>query len=327
MSRVPLILKLNLSPGDSLVASAAIQCLHETHPGVFKTAFEGTAKWLYKNNKYIEELSPYEINKARTITLSHPIINKSNVYPYHFTQAIRKNLEKELDIDIYGTTLTGSVYLSDKEKQENPIIKGDYWVIFAGGKYDFTCKWWNPDYYQQVVDYFNGKICFVQVGNKNHFHPKLKNTINMIGKTPDRELIKLIYHSVGVITPVSFGMHLASAVPSTKMDHRACVVIAGGREPVQWEMYPWHQFLHCVGTMDCCSNGGCWKSRCQKVGDKDKKDIDERRCKYPVPVYLREVECQYHPLYISQCMYDIKPEEVIHSIKKWYKNGYLSYDK
>ncbi len=50
-------------------------------------------------------------------------------------------------------------------------------------------------------------------------------------------------------------------------------VVARAREPPHWEAYPQHQFISTVGALTCCANGGCWKSRCQKVGDGDQKDI------------------------------------------------------
>jgi len=67
-------------------------------------------------------------------------------------------------------------------------------------------------------------------------------------------------------------MHLASAVESkiSKKHNRACVVIAGGREPVHWEAYPTHQFIHTIGALSCCQNGGCWRSRTIPLGDESK---------------------------------------------------------
>ena len=65
--------------------------------------------------------------------------------------------------------------------------------------------------------------------------------------------------------------------------HRPCVVIAGGREPAHWEMYPHHQYISNNGTLSCCQEGGCWKSRCQTVGDRDPKDTHEL-CLQPVQV-------------------------------------------
>ena len=69
-------------------------------------------------------------------------------------------------------------------------------------------------------------------------------------------------------------MHLAAAVPvrPDRPQNRACVVIAGGREPSHWEAYPHHQFLHTLGALPCCDNGGCWKSRTVPLGDGSSND-------------------------------------------------------
>lgn len=79
-------------------------------------------------------------------------------------------------------------------------------------------------------------------------------------------------------------MHLAAAVPTTvrrgKLP-RSAVIVAGGREPPQWEAYPHHRFLHTVGLLPCCATGGCWKSRTVPLGDGEPHDshvcVDVRR--------------------------------------------------
>lgn len=73
------------------------------------------------------------------------------------------------------------------------------------------------------------------------------------------------------------------------------------------EAYPQHQFLHTIGQLDCCRSGGCWKSRCQPVGDGDSKDR-RNRCERPVAV--RE------DLSIPQCLELIRPEDVISAIER-----------
>jgi hypothetical protein len=56
------------------------------------------------------------------------------------------------------------------------------------------------------------------------------------------------------------------------------VVIAGGREPPHWEAYPHHQFIHTVGSLPCCDDGGCWKSRTRRLGDGQAGDLPENLC-------------------------------------------------
>ena len=106
--------------------------------------------------------------------------------------------------------------------------------------------------------------------SRGHVHPPLDGVINLVGKADLRQLVRLVLHSARVVSPVTFAMHAAAAVP-TRPDrplNRACVVFAGGREPAQWEAYPHHQYLHVNGGLPCCDDGGgCWRSRVVPLGD------------------------------------------------------------
>jgi hypothetical protein len=126
-----------------------------------------------------------------------------------------------------------------------------------------------------------------------------------------------MYHADGVLCPVTFAMHLAAAVVTKpgKPRNRACVVIAGGREPMQWEAYPHHQFLGTNGALLCCDQGGCWKSRCQPLNDGDPKDQD--LCVEPVDVSA--------DLRIPKCMHMITAADVIRRIELHYEGGALQY--
>ena len=44
-------------------------------------------------------------------------------------------------------------------------------------------------------------------------------------------------------------------------------MVAGGREPPHFTAYPHHQYIHTVGALRCCDDGGCWKSRTRALGD------------------------------------------------------------
>jgi len=261
--------------------------------------------------------------KGKLIKVDYPLIHSSNEGQYHFIHGFRQFLEKELNVDIKPTKFKGDIHISEEEKGwmsqiEEMGIKNKFWIVNAGGKYDFTAKWWNPISFQKVIDKFKGKITFVQIGQSDHWHPELKGVLNLIGKTDLRQLIRLVYHSVGVLTGVSLPMHLAAAVESKHgLLNRPCVVIAGGREPVQWEAYPHHRFLAINGGMKCCDNGGCWCSRCQLVGDGDKKDKDDV-CENPVQITA--------DLRIPKCMDMIKSDDVIRAIRTYYTGGVLEYN-
>lgn len=109
-------------------------------------------------------------------------------------------------------------------------------------------------------------------------------------------------------------MHLAAAVETKKgmPKNRPCVVIAGGREPSQWEAYPHHQFLHTNGALRCCDNGGCWKARTVPLGDGDEKDKPENLC---VDVVGN----------LPRCMDMITADDVIRRVEMYYNGGSLSY--
>src|SRR6185295_7515015 len=127
-----------------------------------------------------------------------------------------------------------------------------------------------------------------------------------------RHLVRLVYHAQGVVSPISLLMHLAAAVETKPGGprNRPCVVIAGGREPPHWTAYPHHQFIHTVGALRCCDNGGCWKSRVLPLGDGDEKDAPDQLC---VDVVGR----------LPRCMHLITAEDVIRRIELYYAGGAL----
>jgi ADP-heptose:LPS heptosyltransferase len=334
-----IILKNFQSPGDILMMTAAVRDLKLSYPHI-SIDVRTSVNEIWENNPYLSKLDE-DNEKVEVFNAEYPLIHNSNEGQYHFIHGYRQNLEEQLGLKI-GPTKTvkngkkeweipsrlfkGDIHISDEEKSwmsqiEEKGIKKDFWVIMAGGKYDFTAKWWNPDYYQKVVDHFKGKITFVQCGEMDHWHPKLKGAVNLVGETKFRQFIRLIYHSIGVLCPVTFAMHAAAAIEVKKNapKNRPCVVIAGGREPSQWEKYPHHRFLETNGALDCCDNGGCWKSRCQKVGDGDRKD-DTNMCIYPTKVKNRKLS-------IPKCMDMIKPADVIKAIEMYYDGGVLEYNK
>jgi hypothetical protein len=124
----------------------------------------------------------------------------------------------------------------------------------------------------------------------------------------------LVYHAQGVLCPVTALMHLAAAVP-TRPDRppaRACVVVAGGREPTHWEAYPHHQFIHTIGALPCCQTGGCWKSRVLPLGDGDEKDQPGNLCVNVAGDLPKGMDL-------------ITPEEVIRRIERYFDRGSIVY--
>jgi ADP-heptose:LPS heptosyltransferase/SAM-dependent methyltransferase len=303
-----LILRTFQSPGDVLMLTAAVRDLHHAFPGQFQTDVRTSAEMLWLNNPFVTPLQESAAG-VQTIDMHYPLIHQSNQRPYHFLHGYVQYLEEQLNARIPVRRFGGEVYLTDQEKLR-PIfahsmeLPDRFWIVIAGGKYDFTAKWWNPENYQQVVDHFQGRIHFVQCGEQGHWHPPLENVTNLIGQTDLRQFLRLMYHAEGVLCPVTFAMHLAAAVETKpgRPPQRPCVVVAGGREPPHWEAYPGHQFLHTIGTLPCCAEGGCWRSRCQRVRDGDDKD-HRHVCELPVQVQPN--------LFIPRCMDMITPRSVI----------------
>ncbi len=306
------VFRSHLSPGDVLMLTAAVRDLHRAYPGRFATAVETTAQELWENNPHIVPVQMVDPSWRR-IETHYPLIQESNQRPVHFLDGYVQYLSALLKASFRLTEFRGDIHLSESEKSWTNQVKqtfgysGRFWIIVAGGKYDFTAKWWPPKFYQAVVDHFMGRLQFVQCGQQGHWHPPLRGVFNLVGKTSIRQLIRLVYHSDGIVCPVTFAMHLAAAVPTTSGRLRPCVVIAGGREPPHWEAYPGHQFLHTIGTLPCCATGGCWKSRCQTVGDGDSKD---RHGLCDLPVVVEE------DLRVPQCMVMIHPTDVIRAIER-----------
>ena len=225
-----LILKCFLSPGDIVMLTAAVRDLHQAHPGLYITDVRTSAPQLWENNPLITPLDENDPT-VRTIDMHYPLIHQSNTRPYHFIHGFVQYLEEHFDVRIPVTEFKGDIDLSEEEKSwmsqvEETGFGGRFWIVMAGGKYDFTAKWWNPQFYQQVVDHFVGRIQFVQCGERDHWHLPLKNVINLVGETDIRQFVRLMHHADGVLCPVTFAMHLAAAVEAKPGRPRT--------EPVSW---------------------------------------------------------------------------------------------
>ncbi len=302
--------------------TAAVRDLHAAAPGQFQTDVRTSASALWENNPHLTPLREDEPG-VESLDMHYPLIHQSNQRPYHFLHGYPQYLEEQLGLRIPITRFQGDIHLSAAEQQAPPPgtdagVPEHFWIVMAGGKYDFTAKWWNPDFFQQVVDRFRGRVTFVQCGESGHWHPRLRGVVDLVGKTSIRDFVRLMYHADGVLCGVTFAMHLAAAVPVKPgpYQQRPCVVIAGGRESPHWEAYPHHQFLSTNGALTCCLNGGCWKSRCQLVGDGDEKD-QHNLCEQPVQVTPQ--------LCIPRCMHLIRPEDVIRRVELYYEAGVLHY--
>lgn len=317
---------------------------------MFETWVHTSAGSLWDNNPLVKQ-QPTTIAEIEDIQCAYPLIHRSNRSPFHFIHGFMQDLGSKLGVKIDPTEFKGDVYLSADEQrwmsqvQEITRMQLPYWIIGAGGKFDFTAKWWPSERYQQVVDHFRGRILFVQVGEKHHHHPSLNGVLDLCGKTDLRQMIRLMHHAQGVLCPVTLHMHLAAAVPVRKgmPKNRPCVVVAGGREPAQWEAYPHHQYLHRNGLLPCCDQGGCWKSRVVPLGDNDPKDELSKLCTHVV--HLRDPSKSYrrkpaealpsHALpeaservvtdYLPRCLDMVAVGDVIRAISLYFEGSAVKY--
>jgi len=315
-----LILSNFQSPGDIIMLTAAIRDLHRAYPGKFATDVRTPCPALFENSPYITRISDNDPD-ALKIPMEYPLVHRSNTSPYHFIHGFRMYLEETLKLMIPATDFKGDIHLTSEEKswlsqvdEVTGVPNTNFWIIISGGKNDFTAKWWDPDRCQEIVDHYQGKIQFVQCGSIEdgkiaHDHPALNGVIDMRGKTNLRQMIRLMYHAQGVVCPVTMFMHLAAAVdvkPGRPLN-RPCVVVAGGREPSQWEAYTQHQYLHVNGCLPCCDNGGCWASRVVKLNDGS--DKDNSICMKPTLLKSGRI--------IPKCLDMITSQDVIRAIDKY----------
>jgi ADP-heptose:LPS heptosyltransferase/ubiquinone/menaquinone biosynthesis C-methylase UbiE len=313
-----LVLINRLAPGDILVMTNAIRDLHLTFPDKYQIEVRSPCNQIFENNPYCTKLV-YDENEYRKeesklhsgkydghtfrikdilfIDMQYPIINQSGEVGSHFSYGHKEFLESVLNIKITQTSIRPEIYLSQSEKDWiNPASlltdNHPYWVINAGSKDDYTLKQY--PFYQEVVDSLKDKIRFVQIGLKNHKHISLNNVIDMVGKTDDiRKLFRVINGSVGVLSCVSFPMHIAAAF------NKPCVVVAGAREGTRWELYPNQQFLYVNGCLPCAPYDGCWKSKFEDCNNK----VDG----------------------IVKCMTLITPGDIVRAIERYYLGGMLTY--
>ncbi len=312
-----LILRNFQSPGDIVMLTAAVRDLHRCHPGEFITDVRTSCPDLWQNNPLLTPLDE-QAPDVTVLDCHYPLIHRSNQEPRHFLDGFVEFLNEQLGLRIRVTAFKGDLYISQAEKDwfsEIAAREGQappFWLFASGGKFDFTAKWWDAARYQQVIDNFRGRIQFVQVGEDHHHHPALDGVIDLRGQTTLRQLVRLMYHAEGAISAVSLLMHLAAAVevkPGMPLN-RPCVVVAGGREPPHFTAYPHHQFIHTVGALRCCDNGGCWKSRAVPLGDGDVHDNPDALCVDPVGT-------------LPRCMDMITADDVIRRIEYYFRGGAL----
>lgn len=290
-----LLLKNSQMPGDVLVLTAAIYSLHRTYPGKYVTAVETLYPSIFEYNPDV--VAAALVPEATPIEMHYPAVHRCNDRGIHFMQGFCEFLGMALEVPVPLATNRPRLYFL-----EPPPPVEDFWVICSGGKRDLTNKLWGINNYQEVVTRLHGEVRFVQVGSSDDDHPHLIGVHKqMVGETDLRQLFDLVRRARGVLCGVSLLMHVAAAL------EKPAIVVAGGREPVQWNAYPRQQYVHTVGALPCRSVQGhvgqaCWRSRILPTCDGTWYDRDT--CERPVDG-------------LPECMRMITPAEVARLVEKY----------
>ena len=226
-----LVIRQKQAPGDVLAATAAVRELHRNYPGKFATAVDTDCPELWENNPLVVDRC--ELQQPRVIDIGWNCGN-NNEEERHYIHHVCGDLGRKLGLHIHVAKCWGDIYLSQAERESVAGFigwDGPFALIMPGGKTDMRVKIWRDDYYQNVVDYFAGKIKFVQVGRigaahgGTHINPNLNSVISMVGKTGIRDLIRLIHHAQLVVSGVTLAAHLAACVPMPNGGRRPAVTI------------------------------------------------------------------------------------------------------
>lgn len=311
------------APGDTVVLSALFRDIKRAYPHI-EIGFHGHATDVLKHNPYLtpmpldEDGNPRDKRVRRMRMCYRDGLRRQNRETCHFIAEFHRNFQTQTGLVVPITEPYPDLHLSEEEKA-TPIVAGPYWCFLSGGKSDFTAKVWANENWIKTVELLRGHgIAMVQFGgtSRGHWHPEVPGVLNLVGRTNLRDLIRLIYHSQGVICGVTCSMHVAAAL------QKPCVVIAGGREAWWWEAYcrenaglscperllvP-HRYLHTIGMLSCCASHGCWRSKVVPLHD------DKSLCKLPI---IRPGQA------VPKCLDMITPQMVVDAVMSYYVDGTL----
>lgn len=298
--RPDLILKTwePLCPGDEVVFTAVVKAIQSVYSDRFRIAVRSVVPDMWHGNPRLT--LERELVNPRLIKFGFDVHRKPR---QHFAQMWADSIGDQLGVSIPVDDPRGDLYLSDAEREWPADLLSDrerYWLLNAGSKSDCQVKRYPDAYWQVVVDGLAGRVRLVRTGHPatpdgHHVQPALSGVIDLVGRTSGRDLIRLVHHAQGVITPISYPMHLAAALG------RPCVVVAGGREPPEVWGYPGQIGLRI--DLPCnARTGGCWKSHLVLV-PKRESDL----CLAPSSV--GGVAC-------AACMEAIPPSAVIRVVER-----------
>lgn len=257
-------IRLDQGAGDAVLASAAIRDLHIAYPGRFRVWIDGVHQELFKFDPRVEKQAPRFRLGAHRLYAKHFSDRERFLPMWHGWLADALGVEP-----FPVTTHHGHIVLHNGELSSIPWIRQPYIVVDASSRSGrFETKAIDAADIERAVRAWPS-FTFVMIGAAGRGTP-IHGTVDLTGQTPTRELIQLVYHAWGVISPVSFLMHLAAAMPlSPGQRSRHIITLAGGGETPWFYHYGKelnHRVVHTVGTgdLDCCETTGCW---IRKIGE------------------------------------------------------------
>jgi len=285
--------------------TSAVRDLHLRHPEEFVTDVRTPYPELWANSPYIRQLSQQE-EDVETVECHNLLWASRSQLAFHAIHSFTNFFNEYFDRHTKPVWFKPELNLTDQEKEwvsqvhESTGEDSPFWIIATGDEKDNPLNLWPKERFQQVVDHFKDEVFFVQTG-AHRKGPALEGVMDLRGKTDMRQLVRLVYHAQGVVSPPSLLMHLAAGVEvkEAMTANRPCVVLAGGSDPSHWHAYTNHQYIHPLGALKCCDQGGCGKTT---LGGGDAED--ENAC-------LNRVENG------PRCMDIIKTTEVIRAIEMY----------
>ena len=304
--KFPIKLRLHelLCPGDVLVFTPTLTCLHEQYPDVFATEMFCNHPDIFLNNPYVTKHLP--TSDVIDVWLSYPLVNRSNQETNNFMEGYCRHVEETIGMTLRLTKNKPMVYLTEAEQKKKPFAF-PYAIINCGWKADYTTKSYPLSYYREIVKAFPD-IKFIQIGMTGHNHKALDlpNVFTMFNQTTVRDLLVLSSQCAFGIGPVTALLHCCAAFDKNYF----CT--GNASEPIWWSNYHNLHKYNRTGLYKCALKASCWRTRVVPLHDG--QDMGKRMCE--LPVYIKEEENSF-----CQCSLDIEPGMIIKDIECAIRNG------
>ena len=256
------ILDFRFAAGDCLVLTNVLRDLQLNYPDEFQVeVMSYYPEIFYGNPNFTKFEDTDQIQCYKKIEQSEATLTRNNFL--HCSSIFNMIISDFLFDDAYSIpqqSIYPELYLTDLEKSEKIIdkfgIEKPFWIVNSSFKQDMPLKSWIPYKWQELIYQLSKRnVNVVQTGSHYDLFEELKYCKSVIGKTENiRDFISLCYHCEGIITHVSFPVHVAAALD------KPCVVICGGREHPWYSCYPNQQVIHTINSIsNCFLSNGCFK--------------------------------------------------------------------